>query len=122
MSCGNVSSAWPVGCGYFLGRLLDGSFERERRGRASQLDRVLAFELAPADERAARGGEDRADHHRVHHLPVAEALEEEPPQELPLLAPFEREGEAGSRPVNGEEERVVEGDLLEVEDRVLRRV
>src|ERR1043165_7198308 len=109
----------PIGCGYFLGRLLDRGFERERRGRgARKLDRVLALQLAPADQRAARGGEDRAHHHRVHHLPEAEALEEEPPQKLPLLLLLQREGDAGGEPVNGEEERVVEGDLLEVEDRV----
>ena len=49
-------------------------------------DCVFAFELAPADERAARGGGDRFDHDEVHDLAIAEALQEEPPEQFPLLA------------------------------------
>ena len=73
-------------------------------------DGGLTLELAPAHERSAGGAQHRADHHPVHDLAIAEALQPEPPEEVPVLSLLECEGERRAEPVDDEKEGVPEQD------------
>src|SRR5690606_20464921 len=51
---------------------------------------------------------------RIHELAIAEALQDEPPEQAPLLAPFEHETEDRRRQIDYHEDAVVNGDELEI--------
>src|SRR5689334_9765670 len=77
----------------------------------------LSLQLAPADDRAARGGRDRFHHYVVHHLAVTESLQEKPPQQAPALFALEQKREGGGDPVNCQKQRVIEQDLAQIRER-----
>src|SRR5260370_5269326 len=71
-------------------------------------DRRFAFQLAPAHHGAANCGGDGLDHDVVHHLAIAEALQEQPPKQTPALFAFEHKGEARGAPIHRSEEHTSE--------------
>src|SRR6187399_2344039 len=77
-------------------------------------DGRLAFELAPTDEGSAYRGDDRLDHDPIHHLPVTEALDKEPAEQSLLLAFFHQERGKGPKPIDRQEQSVIEKHLIKV--------
>src|SRR5260370_4025659 len=85
-------------------------------------DRRFAFQLAPAHYGAANCGGDGLDHDVVHHLAIAEALQEQPPKQTPALFAFEYKGEARGAPIHGQKQRVVKEHLLKIRESNPRRL
>jgi hypothetical protein len=79
-----------------------------------ELDSRLPFKLAPADNGPFHRSEQGTKHHVIHHLPVTEPLQEQPPQQIPLLAFFEQKGKGGSQPVHRQKQCVVKQRLFSV--------
>src|SRR5215510_9216241 len=79
----------------------------ESNGLSSEFDCRLPFQFAPTDDHAFDRGQDRSGHYIVHHLAVAESLKEEPPQEAPLLALFQKKSERRRQGVHHQKQRVV---------------
>src|SRR2546422_3167631 len=78
----------------------------------------FSFELAPADNGAAYRVRDRFDHDVVHHLAIAEPLQENPPEQAPALILFQNESKTCCQPINGKKQRVIEKYLVQVGHRI----
>src|ERR1700730_2719015 len=79
-------------------RLIVRGFESQTEVCATSrlyFDRRFSFQLTPAHDGATHGGGHRLDHYVVHHLAIAEALQEQPPQQTPALFTLKRESKTG---------------------------
>src|SRR5262249_29416182 len=93
-----------------------------REGSLLQLDGRLPLELAPSYNSSANGSGHRPDHDVVHHLPVTEPLQKQPPEQLPPLSLFKRKRECCGHPIYRQEECIIEEHLLQIPERVLVRM
>src|SRR6185369_17709764 len=86
----------------------------KRTKSGAGLDRCLSFEFTPTDNCSANCGKHRFDHDPVHDLPIAETLDEKPPEQFFLFALFHHECSKGTGPVESEEKRIVEKNLIKI--------
>src|ERR1700731_3736862 len=61
------------------------------------------FDAAPADRPALHGAHHRAEQHHVHHLAVVKALQQQRPEQGPVLMLLQRERDHASEKVNQHE-------------------